>query len=385
MPGLDAERVPGRERLVVAGDDVRVLVRLDADAVARCGARSGRRSPASAMTRRAAASTSSHGVPDGRGRAPPASCASTSTAYASRTSARRLADDEHAGDVGAVAVHRAAEVAQHDVAVADHPRRSARGAGSRRSRPRRRSRSSPARARASSIRSTSSRCTSSSVRPANGRVAHLRRDRVDRVRGARAAPRSRRRPSPSATAPMTSRRAARTRRRAARRWSASTNRAHVWSPIATRAPPARRARRRSAIGSSVSSHGTISNRSGCGVDARRLEPRARRARRRPSRGQHEHREPLERHRLVAGEVRQVGARPRAAARRRRARPCARAARAMRAASGIASSRRRARAGRRCSSAFFSARYSASPSSPLLLGPVERARSRSPTRSISGTA
>ena len=71
----------------------------------------------------------------------------TSTSYASRTSAVGLADDEHARDVGAVAVHRAAEVAQHDVAALDDPRRRvvvrARGVRSAR----RRWRSSPARDR----------------------------------------------------------------------------------------------------------------------------------------------------------------------------------------------------------------------------------------------
>ena len=45
-----------------------------------------------------------------------------------------------------------------------------------------------------------------------------------------------------------------------------------------------------------------------GLRRRRAAPRggARRARASPARGQHEHREPFERHRLVAGEVRQVG-------------------------------------------------------------------------------
>ena len=62
----------------------------------------------------------------------------------------------------------------------------------------------------------------------------------------------------------------------------------------------------SAIGSSVSSHGTISNRSGRGVDPRRLEPGHDEPGVAGAR-QHEHREPFERHRLVAGEVRQVGA------------------------------------------------------------------------------
>ena len=83
--GLDAERVPGRERQVVAGDHVRVLVRLLADAVT------------DAVHEELAEAGGGDDAP-GRGvdvgaRVPtvaartPASCASTSTAYASRTSA----------------------------------------------------------------------------------------------------------------------------------------------------------------------------------------------------------------------------------------------------------------------------------------------------------
>ena len=90
------------------------------------------------------------------------------------------------------------------------------------------------------------------------------------------------------------------------RCRSSTNRAHVWSPIATRRAERRIIPATSAIGSSVSSHATISNSSGRGVDARRLEPRDDELRVAGAR-QHEHRQPFERHRLVAGEVRQVGA------------------------------------------------------------------------------
>ena len=212
---------------------------------------------------------------------------------------------------------------------------------------RRRSRSSTARGRASSIRSTSSRCTSSSVRPANGRVAHLGRDRVDRAAAAPQRgdlvgvldhPHRRRAPS----------RRARTRSPGARAGGRARSAAQVWSPIAARAgraderaPPARSGRRsrptaRSRTGRAAPSTRGASRR---GHD----EPRVAVAR------QHEHREPFERHRLVAGEVRQVGAdrqqqhvdaelvHPRPRARRSRRR------------SAMSSRAPESRAGRRCSS------------------------------------
>ena len=98
--------------------------------------------------------------------------------------------------------------------------------------------------------------------------------------------------------------------------------------------------------------------------------------------QHEHREPLERHRLVAGEVRQVGADREqqhvdAELGHARARP-----RDPRDGDG---SRVDARAGRRCSRAFFARpvrrRCRRRPSRSA----QSSRRSRSPTRSISGTA
>ena len=220
---------------------------------------------------------------------------------------RRLADVEHARDVGAVAVHRAAEVAQHDVAVGDRARRGrlvVRAGGV--ARRRRRSRSSPARGPAASMRSTSSRCTSSSVRPANGTRSRISAAIASTACAARAQRGDLVGVLHHADRADDVGRARRTSHDGSARWRSSTNRAHVWSPIATRARRAPDEPATIAIGSSVSSHGTISNSSGCGDDARRLEP-GHDERRVAVARQHEHREPLERHRLVAGEVRQVGA------------------------------------------------------------------------------
>ena len=117
--GLDAERVARDERFVVAGDDVGIFVRLDADAVPgavdETFAETGRGDdrPGRGIHLRARRS-------DARG----AHC-SLLRLVQHRVGVDHLcrwrADVEHARDVGAVVVHRAAEVAQHDVAVGDHP------------------------------------------------------------------------------------------------------------------------------------------------------------------------------------------------------------------------------------------------------------------------
>ena len=188
---------------------------------------------------------------------------------------------------------------------------------------RRRWRSWRARGPPSSIRSTSSRCTSSSVRPANGRVAHRRGDVVDDARGGaqrvdlgrvlhdpqRAGDVGRpperdvgqRRPAGRGrTGPTCGRRSRRRARRRARRAPATTS-----------------------IGSSVSSHGIELERVGLLDDPRRLEPR-----------DHEHRVAVGRHARASSAARAASPRSpvrygrsapsRAAARRRRARPSARA-------------------------------------------------------------
>ncbi len=80
-------------------------------------------------------------------------------------------------------------------------------------------------------------------------------------------------------------------------------RAHVWSPIAADdAPEASLAT--IAIGSSVSSHGSSVNTPGCST-TRGASSRGTTMRGVAVAGHHEHRQALERHRLVAGEVRQV--------------------------------------------------------------------------------
>ena len=90
------------------------------------------------------------------------------------------------------------------------------------------------------------------------------------------------------------------------RCRSSTKRAQVWSPIAARAGRAGELAPRARSGSSVSSHAHDLEHVGLRFDTRRFEPRHDELRVAVAR-EHQHREPFERHRLVAGEVRQVGA------------------------------------------------------------------------------
>ena len=152
--------------------------------------------PAAVITRRAAASTASHGVPTVAA-CTPASCASAQHRVDVAHLARRFTDVEHARDVGAVAVHRAAEVAQHELAVADDARRATvRDADSRRARRPRRSRSWRARARAPASGRRARDARRARFGPRTAASASRRPRRRPRSRPV-AAPRSRRRPSPS--------------------------------------------------------------------------------------------------------------------------------------------------------------------------------------------
>ncbi len=216
--------------------------------------------PARAMTARDAASTSRHSAADGRGAHARLLRLDEHRVHVGDLRGR-LADVEHASDVGAVARHGAAEVAQHEVAVGDRARPPwARGAGWRRWRPRRRSRSSYARAR-----------PRASVRPArDGRRARS----GPRTRPSASPGRPRRRRAPRASSASISSASFTIRigdtTSAARenthegtcRWRSSTNRAQVWSPIATRRAERLIIDATIAIGSSVSSHVTIPNSSG---------------------------------------------------------------------------------------------------------------------------
>ena len=304
MPGSMLNAWPGCERQVVAGDDVRVLVRLDADAVAGAVdepvAEPGvgdhvARGGVDVLARRA----------DGRRPHRPLLRVDEHRVGVAHLGVG-LAHDEHARDVGAVAAHRAAEVAQHDVAGADHAVAGlvvrARAVRARW----RRWRSSPARGR-----------RRASARRARG----ARRPRcVPRTAGRASRRRSRRRHAAAArsaaisaasftmrSGPVTSL-AFRNRALGSAAWRSSTNRAHVWSPIAARRRPSpTEPDDDRATGSSVSSHGDDLEHVGLRLDPRAPRAAGPRASRRPSRRHDEHREPLERHRLVAGEVRQVGA------------------------------------------------------------------------------
>ena len=159
----------------------------------------------------------------------------------------------------------------------------------------------------SSMRSTSSRCTSSlgAAGERAGRASRRRRRRR-RVPAARSAAIS----AASFTArsgPVTS-----TARRNATSGSArlrsSTKRAHVWSPMAAtwRRADAARARPRSRPGRRSRPRAARSNTSGRST-TRGASSRGTTSDRVAVGRQHQHRQPLERHRLVAGEVRQVGA------------------------------------------------------------------------------
>ena len=89
------------------------------------------------------------------------------------------------------------------------------------------------------------------------------------------------------------------------RCRSSTKRAHVWSPIATRRAERRiiPATTRDRVVGLLPRHDLEQLRPG--LDARRLEP-GNDELGVAGAGQHQHRQPFERHRLVAGEVRQVG-------------------------------------------------------------------------------
>ena len=118
MPGSTLNACPGTSGVRLPGDDVRILVGLGADAVTGAvhevlavagvvdhGARRG----VDRLARRA----------DGRGLHPGLLRGDEHVVRVAHLGID-VADDEHAGDVGAVAVHGAAEVAQHDVAALDH-------------------------------------------------------------------------------------------------------------------------------------------------------------------------------------------------------------------------------------------------------------------------
>ena len=116
-PRLDAERVTRLQRQAVAFDHVRVFVLLHADAVAgavhevlavtgggddpRAHDRPPRTVCRPCRRRRCVLCLVQHGVRLG-------------------DLGRRIAEEDAAGDVAAVPVHRAAEVAEHDLAVVDH-------------------------------------------------------------------------------------------------------------------------------------------------------------------------------------------------------------------------------------------------------------------------
>ena len=128
MPGSTEKAWPGSKRLGVAPDDVGVLVLLQADAVA--GAVDEVLAVAGVGDDVAghAVDPSSHGVPTDAA-ATAAAWASCRTAYSATNSSGRVAGEHGAGDVRAVAVHRAAEVADHRLAGTDDPWRRRRGGG----------------------------------------------------------------------------------------------------------------------------------------------------------------------------------------------------------------------------------------------------------------
>ena len=203
-------------------------------------------------------------------------------------------------------MHRAAEVAEHDVAVDDHAIRSGRGAGSPRSARWRRWRSWRARDRRRACARPARGARRARVRPAKGASRMASRDVVDRPC---AAARSASISAASFTmrsGPVTS--VARRNATSGRaRCRSSTKRAHVWSPIAAdvaarptdEAGDDRRSDRRSRPRRALERVGLLD-------DPRRLE-RGHHEHRVAVGREHEHGQPLERHRLVAGEVRQVGA------------------------------------------------------------------------------
>src|SRR5439155_9690423 len=117
---LHAERVPGHERRGVAGHDVRVFVGLGADAVTGAVHEVVAVASVGDDVARRRVDVFAPGTDGGR--------ADTGLLRLDQHRIRvadfrvGLADDEHARDVGAVPAHRAAEVAQHDIARRDDAR-----------------------------------------------------------------------------------------------------------------------------------------------------------------------------------------------------------------------------------------------------------------------
>ena len=156
------------------------------------------------------------------------------------------------------------------------------------------------------MRSTSSRCTSSSVRPRERAAAHVGGDLVD---GAAPRPCSAAISAASLTmriGPVTSRRADERGRAAARAGGRARSGPTCGRRSRPRVAPPDEPRRRARSGRRSRPTGRSRTASGCGDDARRLEAGHDELGVAVAR-EHEHREPLERHRLVAGEVREVGA------------------------------------------------------------------------------
>ena len=212
---------------------------------------------------------------------------------------------EHAaGDVAAVAGHRAAEVAQHDLVRRRSPGRRRGGGGWRRSpggddgevhlvvalgdEPRPRCRPTPG-----------PRCG----RRAGSRPPAAGRRPGRRPRRRRAARRSRRASFTMRSGPTTSTARVGSGARQLRQQLDQEPRptcGRRWR----RRRPAGQARRRAPIGSSVSPHGSSVNTPGLLDHPGRLEPRDDH-RRLAVAGHDQHRQPLQRHRRVAGEIRQV--------------------------------------------------------------------------------
>ena len=272
-------------------------------------------SPSAASARRATASTSSHVRPDGRG--PHRELLGRGErGVGVGDLGRRLAHHEHARDVGAVARHRAAEVADDDVAVADDTRA---GVVVRR-------------------RAVRTRADDGEVRP----VVAVREHPVDELAAHVDLGRGRRtgRSRISAATASTAWAAARSAATSAASFTARSGPTTAWAGrhvasgdrglqregearprlVADREHPGRADElgHRPRPDPIVSDHGRTRARAEVG-HPRRLEL-GDDERRLAVAVEHEHREPLERHRLVAGEVRAGRRRPTAAARRRRPRP-----------------------------------------------------------------
>ena len=281
------------------------------------------------MIRRAARSTSSHGVPTVAGghRRRPGPRAARRRPRRSRPAA---SPSEHAaGDVAAVAVHRAAEVAQHDLAGARSPGRRRGGAGLAALAPAATMAKLTLSWPSAMRRAEMSVDTAASVRPTSG-ISPACSCAATRSAAAPAA----RRASISA-ASLTHRAAGRSTSTARRELGAGQVRQQLDEEAGPHlvadggrggAPAASPAT--IAIGSSVSPHGCSVNTPGCST-TRGASSSGTTSVASPSRGSDEHRQPLERHRLVAGEVRQVVARPTPAARRRPASAIASRTRSMR--------------------------------------------------------